>query len=64
MGLQCLRIFGEKLTHLGGTSPYALTCECPPRDHMHGTRALSTMCKLISYGHLALASTIDEICER
>ena len=26
----CLRIFGEKVTHLGGTSPYALTCEYPP----------------------------------
>ena len=23
----CLRIFAEKVTHLGGTSPYALTCE-------------------------------------
>ena len=26
----CLRIFAEKVTHLGGTSPYALTCEYPP----------------------------------
>ena len=25
-----LRIFGEKVTHLGGTSPYVLTCENPP----------------------------------
>ena len=25
-----LRIFGEKVSHLGGTSPYALTCEYPP----------------------------------
>ena len=25
-----LRIFGKKVTHLGGTSPYALTCEYPP----------------------------------
>ena len=24
----CLRIFCEKLTHLGGTSPYALTRDC------------------------------------
>ena len=23
----CLRIFGEKITYLGGTSPYVLTCE-------------------------------------
>ena len=22
--------FGEKVTHFGGTSPYALTCEHPP----------------------------------
>ena len=27
----CLRIFGEKVTYLGGTSPYALTCEYPLR---------------------------------
>ena len=26
----CLRIFAEKVTHLGGTSPYALTCEYHP----------------------------------
>ena len=26
----CPRIFGEKVTHLGGTSPFALTCEYPP----------------------------------
>ena len=26
---QCLRIFGEKVTHLGSTSPYAWTCEYP-----------------------------------
>ena len=26
----CLRIFGEKVTHLGSTSPYALTSEYPP----------------------------------
>ena len=26
----CLRIFDEKLTHLGSTSLYALTCEYPP----------------------------------
>ena len=26
----CLRIFAEKVTHLGCTSPYALTCEYPP----------------------------------
>ena len=26
--------FAEKVTHLGGTSPYALTCEYPPpRGH-------------------------------
>ena len=29
-GDPCLRIFAEKVTHLGGTSPYALTCEYPP----------------------------------
>ena len=30
----CLRIFGEKVTHLGSTSqsPYVLTCEYPPAD--------------------------------
>ena len=27
----CQRILGEKVTHLGSTSPYALTCEYPPR---------------------------------
>ena len=27
----CLRIYAEQVTHLGGTSPYALTCEYPPR---------------------------------
>ena len=27
----CLRIFGEKVTHLGSISPYALTCEYPSR---------------------------------
>ena len=27
----CLRTFAEKETHLGGTFPYALTCEYPPR---------------------------------
>ena len=26
-----LRIFGQKVTHLGGTSPYALTCVSTPR---------------------------------
>ena len=26
----CPRIFGEKVTHLGGIFPYALTCEYPP----------------------------------
>ena len=26
----CLRIFGEKVTHLDNTSLYALTCELPP----------------------------------
>ena len=26
----CLRSFGKKVTHLDGTSPYALTCEYPP----------------------------------
>ena len=26
----CLRIFGEKVTHLGGTSPHALSYELPP----------------------------------
>ena len=25
----CRRIFDEAVTHLGGTSPYALTCEYP-----------------------------------
>ena len=26
----CLRILAEKVTHLGGTSPYGLSCEYPP----------------------------------
>ena len=26
----CPRIFSEKVTHFGGTSPYALRCEYPP----------------------------------
>ena len=29
-GDPCLRIFGEKVTHLDGISPYALICEYPP----------------------------------
>ena len=29
------RIFGEKVTHLGSTSLYALTCEYPPLDIFH-----------------------------
>ena len=37
MGPMCLRIFGEKVTHLDGTSPYALTCEYPPLGFRVGT---------------------------
>ena len=39
----CLRILGEKVTHLGSTSPYALTCEYPPPD-LHTSHIIQYCC--------------------
>ena len=57
----CLRIFGEKVTHLGGTSPYALTCEYPfptPGDKSYCTCSYSVAAE---YPHSNLKGTLTYI---
>ena len=50
----CLRIFGEKVTRLGGTSLYALTCEYPPPPRHLTSTSSSPSHVIININHAQL----------